>query len=673
MIRRSKLFSALMMAGLLGVGGGAVAADIQIINKDKAGIGLNDTTPATPVGGNQGTTRGEQARIVFTFAANMWGAVLKSTVPVQVDANFGALQCDANGTVLGSTGTLGYANFTDANTLPAGAKLNLWYSGALTNAFLGSDATPAQSDMSMSFNGALGTATCLPDSGWYFGLDGKTPAGKSNLLNVMLHEMGHGLGFAGRTTLTSGALSGSKNDIYSSYVYDNTNNKYWGDLSNAQRKVSALADGKLVFRGPNVMAEAPLALGAPPVLKANTPAGSVGEFEYAVAAFGPVPTAQNFAGTVVVGVSGADSQGCTALDNAADIAGHVAIVDRGTCSFQLKSVNAQAAGATAVILANNTTGVLTPGADAAYADPVIPTVLISQADGASLKQHAADASVSLGFGNGLAGTDAVGAVMIYAPTTLASGSSFSHYDTRLSPNALMEYAESSDLKGHINLDLTPALFKDEGWQLNETGQMLLTCNTGVPTWIPGGIVIGANVYANAKAIAAAAAHFGIYRTSMLAYAADLAAQQLISAPQASSLNACLSDAELHKQFNAWGNGVDDPTVPTGPVAIELTNAIALGGQSGTAGGASLYKLEVPAGALALTLRTLGGTGDVSLFVKIGAEPSETSNDFKSVHAGTNSESVAIARPVAGTYYVKVVGVTAFSGVTVQGSYTKTVQ
>ena len=664
---RSKLFSAMMMAGLLGMAGSTAAADIQIINKDKAGIGLNDTTPATPVGGNQGTTRGEQARNVFTFAANMWGAVLKSTVPIQVDANFGALQCDASGTVLGSTGTNGYTSFTDASTLPAGAKLNLWYSGALGNAFIGRDATPTTSDMTMSFNGALGTATCQPDSGWYFGLDGKTPAGKSNLLNVMLHEMSHGLGFAGRTTLTSGSLSGSKNDIYSSYVYDNTIKMNWGDMTNAQRKTAALDDGNLVFRGPSVMAEAPLALGPPPVLKATTPAGSLGAFEYAVASYGPTPTAQNFAGTVVVGISGADSQGCVAFDNAAAIAGHIAIVDRGTCSFQLKSVNAQAAGATAVILANNTAGVLTPGADAAYADPIIPTVLISQADGVSLKQHAADVSVRLGFGSGLAGTDAAGAVLIYAPTTVASGSSFSHYDTRLSPNALMEYAESSDLQGHINLDLTPALFKDEGWQLNETGQMLLTCNTGVPTWIPGGIVIGANVYANARNIAVSAAHFGIYRTSMLAYAANLAAQQLISAPQASSLNACLSDAELHNQFNAWGNGVDDPTVPTGPVAIELTNGIAVGGQSGTAGSETLYTLVVPAGARALTMRTSGGTGDVSMFVKAGAEPTTTAYDYASVHAG-NTESVAVSKPATSTYYIKVVGVQAYSGVSVQASY-----
>ena len=669
MIRRNKLFAALMVVGVLGLAGNAMAATLTVINKDPAGQGLNDPKPATPIGGNVGTTRGEQARIVFEFAANMWGAVLKSNGPIAIDAKFSPLQCDSTGVVLGSTGTNGTGRFTVANGVPPGAKADIWYPGSMVNMFTGGDASPTQSEMTMSFNGALGS-TCLPDGGWYFGLDGNTPQGQNNLLNVMLHEMGHGLGFNFRSSLTSGALSGGYDDIWTSFMYDNQVGKAWAAMTNAERVASVKRDGTLVFRGPNVVAQAPLALGKPPVLKVTAPAAAAGDYVYAAAAFGPTPTAANFNGSAVVA---ADSTGlaCEALTNASDIAGHIAIVTRGTCGFAVKARNAEAAGATAVIIANNAPGVLTAAGDTLPNN--IPTILVSNTDGATLKANAVGSSMTLGLGQGLAGADANGNVLIYTPTVVSQGSTLSHFDTRLSPNALMEPFESSDLKGHINLDLSPAMYKDEGWVLNETGQMLLTCNTGVPTWIPGGIVIGANVYSNAKTIAVSAAHFGIYRTSMLAYAADLAAKQLISAPQATSLNACLSDAELHNQFNAWGNGLPDPSVPTGPVAVQLTNGVALGGQSGTAGGSSLYKLDVPAGALALTLRTLGGTGDVSLFVKVGAEPSETDNDFKSVHAGTNSESVAVSRPVAGTYYIKVVGVTAFSGVTVQGSFVQPAQ
>lgn len=671
MIRRNALFSALLTAGLLSLAGTVSATQIVIVNKDTAGNGLNSTVPATPVGGNTGVTRGEQARIVFEYAANVWGAILQGTVPVRVFANFGNLQCDSTGTVLGSTGVTSYQNFTSTDGLPQGTLTNMWYPAALANQLTGKDASAATaSHMSMSFNGALGTSTCQPDSGWYFGLDGNTPVGQSNLLNVMLHEMGHGLGFSGRTTLTSGALSSSRNDIYSYFAYSNTYKAAWGDMTNAQRKASALDDGNVVFRGPHVVAEAPLFLGPPEVLVISAPASVAGEYKFGAVSPPANATVGSFSGAIVASVTnpgdpavdGTPTQGCIPFANAADVAGKIALIDRGLCSFDIKVGNARDAGAVGIILANNAAGFVSPAITVA-----LPTIVISDTDGAKLRTGLAGLTGSLGFGTGKAGVDAAGNVLLYVPAVLAQGSTFSHYDISLAPNALMEPFESSDLKGQVSLDLTPALFKDEGWQLNEAGQMLMTCNTGVPTWIPGGKVIGANLYARAKGIAAAAAHFGIYRTQMLAYAADLASKQLITGTQASSLNACLSDAELHNQFNAWGNGVDDPSVPVGPIAVELTNGVALGGQSGTAGGEYLYKLEVPAGARALTMRTSGGAGDVSMFVKVGDAPTTTAYDYASVHVG-NTESVAVSKPVAATYYIKVVGVQAFSGVTVQANF-----
>ena len=52
----------LLLAGLLVflVALPAHAVTITIVNKDAAGQGLNDPTPATPVGGNPGTTIGQQ-------------------------------------------------------------------------------------------------------------------------------------------------------------------------------------------------------------------------------------------------------------------------------------------------------------------------------------------------------------------------------------------------------------------------------------------------------------------------------------------------------------------------------------------------------------------------------------------------------------------------------------
>lgn len=665
MIRRNQLFSALLALGFCSFASSvALAGEIKIVNLD-AGThqGLDDATPATPVGGNPGTTRGQQALNVFKFAGDLWGAVLQSNVPVINTVTFTPLSCDATSGVLGSSGTNYIFSFNAP--APAGALLDTWYHSALTDALSGADAAvendlpPDTPDIVSNFNSKLGSTGCLEGSGWYFGLDGKTPAGQINFLNVVVHEMAHGLGFSGFNNLATGAQNQGQKDIYSVFVKDNSTGKMWTAMSDAERKTAALNDGHVVFTGTNVKAEAPLALAPLVTFDVTSPSAIAGSYDYNFAAFGPTPTPANFSGSVVVP---ADPLACSAVDSS--VSGKIALIDRGTCNFTVKVKNAQNAGATAVIIANNVADPIIPAGDDATV--TIPTIGVTLAEGNTFKANLATLAVAITPDpqNRLAGGDADGNVQLYTPTTLAQGSSFSHYDTRLTPNAIMEYAISNDLVGQIDLDLTPALLKDEGWKLNETGQMLLTCNTGIPTWVPGGLVIGANVQANAEIIAGGVASVDDYRTAIHNYAAGLASDGLITGPQATSLDACLVDAETQQQFDAWGNagGPGD-----GGDAIELTKGVALGGQSGAAGGETLYKLEVPAGALALSLRTFGGTGDVSMFVKIDAEPTDTDYGFKSVHAG-NTESIAISRPVAGTYYIKVVGVKAYSGLSVQGSF-----
>ncbi|MET0505733.1 MAG: S8 family serine peptidase [Luteibacter sp.] len=117
---------------------------------------------------------------------------------------------------------------------------------------------------------------------------------------------------------------------------------------------------------------------------------------------------------------------------------------------------------------------------------------------------------------------------------------------------------------------------------------------------------------------------------------------------------------------ALGN---EPGEPGGGDAIALANGVALTGQAGAASGALVYRIDVPAGARSLALRSFGGSGDVSLYVKNGAAASATVYDFRSVKPSTNNEAVTVARPAAGTWYVTVVGVKDFANVTVQVSYT----
>lgn len=662
MIRRNALFCALFAVGMLGMTSYATAADIKIDNQDAGtGQGLDDPTPAAPVGGNPGTTRGEQAQIVFQFAADIWGAVLQSDVPVTVSASFAKLSCDATSGVLGSAGTTNIYSF--ASPAPEGAVANTWYHSALFDALSHEDASPGAADIRARFNGALGSTGCLEGSHWYFGLDGKQPAGSIDFLNVVLHEMAHGLGFSGFGSLTTGQpLAGNdgvaRQDIYTTFVYDDTQQKSWYAMTPTQRVASALNDGNLVFTGSNVKEQAPLALGNVTLLRITAPAGAAGDYSFSQSG-SPIPaTPANFSGSIVAAVIGANPQGCTAFDNAAAVSGHIALIDRGVCSFDIKATNAIAAGATGVIIANNTTGTIVPAISVN-----IPVISVTQADGNKLRANLTGLTGGLALGDSMAGADAAGNVQLYAPTTLAQGSSFSHYDTRLTPNAIMEYAINSDLQGQMDLDLTPALFQDEGWNLNQGTQQLIGCDTGVPTWVPGGVVIGANVLANVKIIAGVAATVGDYRTAIRNYAATLSTDGLVTSGQASSLNACLSDAETLKQFKMY----------SAFAPVDLTQGMTMPSQAGKAGASKVYTLEVPAGAVALSLRTLGGTGDVSIYVKVGSEATASSYTYKSTHAGSNNEVVMIARPVAGTYYMTVVGETDYSGVTVLGNFTNTLR
>jgi len=83
----------------------------------------------------------------------------------------------------------------------------------------------------------------------------------------------------------------------------------------------------------------------------------------------------------------ADSLGCNALVNGADVDGKIAVVYRGSCQFGVKALNAADAGAIAVIIVNNAGGVvgMAPGDSGGLVD--VPVVMISNDTGALLKEE----------------------------------------------------------------------------------------------------------------------------------------------------------------------------------------------------------------------------------------------------------------------------------------------
>jgi len=99
----------------------------------------------------------------------------------------------------------------------------------------------------------------------------------------------------------------------------------------------------------------------------------------------------------------------------------------------------------------------------------------------------------------------------------------------------------------------------------------------------------------------------------------------------------------------------------------LTNGVAVTGLSGTSGMSSVYTFTVPAGATNVSIKISGGTGDADLYVKAGAAPTLSSYDCRPYVTGNNETCSSLSAGV--TYYVSLNAYTAYTGVSLVGSYT----
>ncbi|MEW7851283.1 PA domain-containing protein [Massilia aurea] len=470
----------------------AQAATITIQSRDPVGEGFNDPTPATPVGGNMGTTVGQQRYNVYRYVADIWERNLNSNVAITVSAGWEALTCTETSAVLGSAGAWNiWRDFPNS-------KPNRWYPAALANKLAGvnlTDGTPDDGsgfgnvDIKTQFNVNLGQPGCLSGRTFYLGLDGNA-GGQVNFAATLLHELGHGLGFSVISVNTSNGYrinasgsayvaTGGVPSVWEDFMYDNTAQKSWLNMTSAERRVSAINNLGLAWTGPNSVAGASI-LRSTPILKATPPTGVLPVINYQASAFGPVLPAVSSLGALatLTTQAGETGPGCEPF-NAANIAavrGKVPIISRGTCGFAVKVKNAQNAGAVGVLLANNVDGDIAPGG----ADPTItiPSFGITQAAGDALKAAVAAAKpygtrsqpgvviASLSTDpTRKAGADSLGRPLLYTPTQLAGGSSVSHWDVTASPNLLMEPSINADLTLNVSppYDLTLPLLKDIGW------------------------------------------------------------------------------------------------------------------------------------------------------------------------------------------------------------------
>lgn len=144
-----------------------------------------------------------QAHTAFQFAADIWAVLIDSPVPITVDVDWVTLPVGQ----LAGGGPNNYTwNFSGAPLT------NTVYPVALANAHAGVDLFLSAYDIGVDFSST---------AAWYFGTDGQTPGGQKDFVSVALHEIGHGLGFAGSMkagTPSTTAYWGS--GTFFPYIYD---------------------------------------------------------------------------------------------------------------------------------------------------------------------------------------------------------------------------------------------------------------------------------------------------------------------------------------------------------------------------------------------------------------------------------------------------------------------
>lgn len=224
---------------------------VSIVNNDGAGEGFNDSTVVAAVGGNPGTTLGQQRLNVFNKAAEILNTVFQINQPVKVNAQFNPLTCTPTSAVLGQAGPANYQFQNNAGNYTV-------YPDALYNQLQNSDVDSSKLEINATFNSNLDSGACLGGRTWYYGYS-DNGGSNSALLPVALHEIMHGMGFLSllNSSGASGATVGGNQvfDIYTKMLKRQSNGIFLKDMSQGDRASAIVSNGDLVWSGAKVNAK----------------------------------------------------------------------------------------------------------------------------------------------------------------------------------------------------------------------------------------------------------------------------------------------------------------------------------------------------------------------------------------------------------------------------------
>ncbi|MCB0494991.1 MAG: T9SS type A sorting domain-containing protein [Cyclobacteriaceae bacterium] len=178
-----------------------------------------------------------EAQEAFQYAVDIWASILHSDVPIYLDAKFS----DLGSGVLGSAGTT--LLLKDFDGAPNDST---WFNIALAEKIAGKDLNiPGEPDISASFSST---------ANWYLGTDGNTPSSQHDFVTVVLHEIGHGLGFFALDSFDDSNNSGTRNPgAYDNYIINGNGTMIYELPNNSTELGDFLTSSNLFINSPSTV------------------------------------------------------------------------------------------------------------------------------------------------------------------------------------------------------------------------------------------------------------------------------------------------------------------------------------------------------------------------------------------------------------------------------------
>ncbi len=208
----------------------AAAIKVQSSTQTKAAANIVVTYETVPPA---------DVKAVFEKAAATWSTVFSSDVPINVNVKWASLATN----VLGSAGaSVNVRNFVGAN------RLNTFYPIALAEKMAHKNLNGTNPDIVATFNSDF--------TAWYIGTDGVPTINQIDLYSVVLHEMGHGLGFIGQVSVDNGEAGYSYPGIFDQAMV-NAANVALMDTNSFKNPSAALytqvTSGKINLSSPSIL------------------------------------------------------------------------------------------------------------------------------------------------------------------------------------------------------------------------------------------------------------------------------------------------------------------------------------------------------------------------------------------------------------------------------------